>query len=500
MDFVTAKNVLRKTSSTLRKISGMIELLGWDQEVYMPKDGIKSRSKQVAYLAQCSHKVLVNRDVEDAIKQVSTKQNKLGKVDKAIYRVIKHEYDRESKIPIEIVAELAGLTSQAQNAWEDAKKRSDFKIFEPFLKKIVDIKKEICELVGYEESPYDVLLDEYEPYMTEKKVEDLFRPLRKDIVSLVNKISASKGCETSVSKFKVPIKVQRKIGIDLIKRFEFDLDKGRLDEAEHPFTVGISPDDVRITTHYFSEDFIKAISSTVHECGHGLYEQGINTDLIGTGLDEGISLGIHESQSRFWENIVCRSESFWKFYLSKLKKKYPNEFSEISIAEIVYALNEVRPSSIRIYADEVTYNLHIILRFDIEKDLIKGDVSVNDLPELWMSKMREHLNVEPRNDREGVLQDVHWAHGAIGYFPTYLIGNLYCAQFTDTLSRELGNLENEIAVGSFSKIRGWLRDNIHRYGQLYTAECLCERVTRNDLDSKHFMTYLKNKYSNLYEF
>jgi len=492
-------DVLKQLVAELKVIGTAASLLAWDQEVYMPVKGIKVRGKQLAYLSSLSHVKLISKQVGNAIKELKECKDDLDLKERALLRTLSHDYFKSIKVPKELVSELTETTTLAQRAWENAKNKSDFKIFSPYLSKIVKLKQRTCELIGFKDSPYDVLLDDYEPDITEKILDPLFSNLRDETVKLLKKIESSKTKVTEHLNLKLAIDDQKRLGQTILSYLGYELDAGRLDEAVHPFTIGMGSGDVRITTHYYEADFTKALYSTIHECGHALYEQGFDKVLELSGLDEAVSLGIHESQSRTWENIIGRSPEFIKFLLLQLRKMNTSALKGNNPENVVQAINKVKPSLIRIYADEITYNLHIILRYEIEKDLIKGKVKVHDLPELWNSKMKKYLGIMPKKDSEGVLQDVHWSHGSFGYFPTYSLGNIYASQFFAALRKHVSNVDQKITKGDFKPILQWMRDKIHKYGAIYTPSELCKRATGSELNIKDYIEYLTNKYSRIYK-
>jgi len=495
--FKSSIDTLRNVASELKLVEGMIELLGWDQQVNMPSKGVDGRAKQSAFLSELYHKKLVSKELGIAIKNLESNKEKLELLDRALLRNISHDFKKAIKIPSELVREIAETASKGQSVWEKAKKDSNFKMFSPYLKKMVDLQIQVCEKVGYKKSPYDVLLDDYEEGMTEEKLDNLFPKLRDETIKLLDKIKKSKK-KTKKVNLRVPIDKQKEMSKVVLDKIGYDFEAGRKDEAEHPFTVGVAPQDIRITTHYYEEDFTRALASTIHECGHALYEQGVDKKLLLTGLDEGISLGMHESQSRMWENVIGRSKNFWKYFIPRFKEIHPKFLKGVRINDFLLVLNEVKPSLIRIFADEVTYNLHIILRYEIEKGLIKKKIKVKDLPEIWNSKMKEYLDIKPKKDSEGVLQDVHWSSGYIGYFPTYTLGNMYAAQFWHALKKAVKNVDNRIAKGDLKCVLSWLRKEIHRFGHIYTADELCKKVTGKTLDASFLVKYLNEKCGKLY--
>lgn len=486
----------------LSHIGSAMALLHWDQEVYMPKKGAEFRAKTLSNLAGILHEKFVSKEFEKLLKQIYKleKNNELDKSESVIFNEIWKQFSREKKLPVEFVKELTETCSNAESVWAEARKKSDFKIFLPYLKKIVDLKRKEAELVGFKNSPYDALLDEYEPQMTSQEVSIIFFELREFLVELLKKIKRSKIKLNPTSLYgKFPLENQKRFNEFVVGKIGFDFERGRLDESTHPFSTSFNPDDARITTRYDKKNLMYSLSSAIHETGHALYEQGLLPENFGTPLGESISHGIHESQSRIWEKIVGQDKNFWKYFYPKLKKEFPESFKNVDLEKFYRNINYVKPSLIRTESDEVTYNLHIILRFEIEKDLIEGTIEVEDLPKIWNSKMKEYLGIDVPNDASGVLQDVHWSGGSIGYFPTYALGNLYSAQIFNSAKRDILNLEKEIAAGKFEHFREWLRGNIHIHGKAYSANGLMKEITGEELNSKYFIDYITNKYTNIYE-
>lgn len=500
MSFDENLKFLTERAHELRILGTLRGLTDWDQQVMMPKNSIKGRAKQISFLSSLSHKKLTEKKVGEVIKALKDEKNKLSKKDKALLRIIERDYKKQVKLPEKLVKELAEVTAEAQHVWEEAKNESNFDKFKPFLERIVDLKLQSADHIGYEDSPYDVFLDDFEEGMTEKKLNKIFKNLKKETLKLLEKIqNSSKYNNNPDFLLNMDINSQKKMGVEIIDTLGYSKDKGRLDEAEHPFTCSIGPDDVRITTHYFKEDFTRALFSTMHEIGHGLYEQGFSDDLKLSGLDDGISFGIHESQSRTWENIVGRGESFWNYFYKKLQK-YNSRFKKISREDFLFRINTVKPNLIRIYADELTYNLHIILRFEIEKALMSQKINVTELPQVWNTKVKEYLGLDVPNDAQGVLQDVHWSSGGIGYFPSYTLGNVYAAQFWNALEEDIENVEDKISKGDLNCVLDWMRENIHKHGQLYTADQICRKITGEELNSDPLIDSLNDKFSRIYDF
>ncbi len=488
---------LKRRLVEISHIGSTLALLNWDQEVSMPKKGADHRAATISHLSGLAHQAFVSID-HDGLLSVWKKQLDLGKLsnrDAAIVRDTWRSFERQKKLPEAFVREMAEVTSKSQTVWAEARAKNNFKLFLPWLKKIVELKRKEAELVGYTDSPYDALIDTYEPGMTGREAATILNDLKDFLVPFLRKIQAS-GVKVNSEKIKgkFPLDKQFKFNQLIAEKMGFDLDAGRIDKSTHPFTTNFHPHDVRFTTRYRENDILYSIGSTIHEAGHALYEQGLPSEHFGTPLAEAISLGIHESQSRMWENMIGKSREFWKYFYKKLQKEFPLPFAKISLNEFYTILNNVKPSLIRTEADEVTYNLHIIIRFEIEREMIEGTIDVADLPKIWKSKVKEYLGIDVPNDARGVLQDVHWSCGLIGYFPTYSFGNLYAAQFYARMVKDIPKLEQKIATGNLLEIREWLRKNIHAHGKLFTASGLAKALTGEELNSKYFTDYLEKKY------
>jgi carboxypeptidase Taq len=479
-----------------------IAVLSWDQEVFMPQKGIESRAKTISNLSGFLHQKFTSSDFEKTILKVKKFYDKkiLADEEACIFKEVWRDFEREKKLPLSFVKELSRVCSEGQNIWAKAKEKSDFKIFLPSLKKIIELKRKEAQLVGYNKNPYDAMLDIYEPYATTEEVSLVFDELKKFLLPFLRKIKKSK-VKISSEKLngKFPLKKQIEFNKFIAEKLGFDFEAGRLDESVHPFSTSFNPMDVRMTTRYSEKNLISSIMGTIHESGHSIYEQGLSADKFGTPLGESISTGIHESQSRIWENMVGRSKFFWKFFYPILQKKFPDPFGKISFDSFYRAINKVESDFIRIEADEITYNLHIIIRFEIEKELLDGSIQAEDLPKIWNDKMKEYFGLKVPNDALGVLQDVHWSGGNIGYFPTYVLGNLYSAQLFEASKKDILNLEEKISAGQFGHFKEWLRKNIHVHGKMYSAGELIEKVTGEKLSSQYFINYIKEKYSKIYK-
>ena len=408
-------------------------------------------------------------------------------------------YDRITKLPRTLVEEMARTTSIAQQEWVEARKASDFGRFEPWLETIIKLKRQEAACLSTGGDPYDALLDEYEPGANGRDLASLFAALRHDLVPLVASIAGSTvGPKAKALEGNYPLDRQKIFGETVAQAIGFDFERGRLDTTAHPFCTGIGPGDVRITTRFDPRDFSGAFFGILHEVGHGLYEQGLDSRHHGEPIGEAVSLGVHESQSRLWENAVGRSRAFWEHWLPLAKRIFRDPLHAINLDEFHAAINRVEPSLIRVEADEVTYNLHIMIRFELEKALIGGNLTVKDLPEAWNERYRDDLGIMPPDDAHGCLQDIHWAAGLVGYFPTYTLGNLYAAQLHGQADLDLGGLEPAFARGEFTGLLAWLRDKIHCHGQRYRAADLIEKVTGATIDPAPLLSSLQRKYGPIY--
>jgi carboxypeptidase Taq len=473
------------------------QLMEWDQQVMMPRKGSDQRGYQQAALAAVAHAKLTDPEVGDLIAELSQKKD--TSVDLAAdVREAKRAYDRAVKVPARLVTERARVCSLAQVAWEGAKGANDFASFRPHLEAVLKVTREIAHAVGGGGSAYDALLDEYEPGMTEASLKVTFGDLRDRLVKLLGKLQGSshKPSQAPVKRH-FPKDAQVAFGLKVIADMGYDMQAGRLDVSAHPFTNG-TMGDVRITTRY-SEDFLNmALFGTMHEAGHALYEQGLDPERYRDPAGGFCSMGIHESQSRFWENMIGRSRPFWKRYYPELRKAFPGVLDDVTEDAFYGAINVVQPSLVRVEADEVTYNLHIILRFELESALLADQLQAEDLPAAWNEKVKSFLGIVPPTDREGVLQDVHWSAGLFGYFPTYALGNLYAAQFAEALRRDLPDLDARVAAGELKDIKAWLNKNIHHQGRRYLAQDLCAKVTGKPLSADPADRYLTAKFSEVY--
>jgi carboxypeptidase Taq len=485
---------LVKTLDTWNSIGS---LLGWDQETYMPVRGAAARAKQQSALAAYVHDRLVSDEMAGALAAVEAQT--LTEPQTANVREIRRIHDRSVKVPAALVKEIAETQSLAMGEWAAARKTNVFSKFAPWLDKLLGLKRLVADTVGFEKERYDALLDEFEPGASTAEVAEVFARLRPALVTLVQQIAESKNQpDAELLTRPCPISAQTAFVRQIAGRMGFDFDAGRVDVSTHPFCSGIAAGDVRITTRYDERFLPGALFGTMHETGHGLYEQGFADEHVGTPMAAAVSLGIHESQSRLWENFVGRSRPFWEFAFPQLQASFADAFGDVSLDAWVAAINRVAPSMIRVEADEVTYGLHIILRFELERELLNENIAVKDVPAAWNQRMKDILGVEPSTDAEGCLQDIHWSMGAFGYFPTYSLGNLYAAMFFDAAKIALPNLDDQMRTGDLLPLKTWLNENIHQHGQRYRANELAEKVTGQPLTEKPFVRYLNQKFGALY--
>lgn len=489
----------------IRRIQSAASVLSWDQETYMPAGGGAARAEQIATLEGLAHEKLVSREVETLLTgwvDPATGQAPEGwdEPSRSLLRETWRDFSRAKKLPSAFVVRLSRECSLAQQAWVTAREESRFSKFLPSLKTIIGLKREEAQYLGYRDSPYDALLDTYEPGATIAHLAPMFRELRERLVPLLKKVQGSGvTIDDSCVHQRFDQAKQMEFGRLVLVAMGYDFERGRLDLSAHPFTTSFHPTDVRVTTRVFETDLPSCLFSCIHEGGHGLYDQGLDPRYYGSPLGESLSLGFHESQSRLWENCVGRSRAFWRCFYPILQHTFPEQLATVPLDRFYAAINRVAPSCIRVEADELTYNLHIMLRVDIEQALIENRIQPDDLPELWNDTMQSYLGIVPQRDADGVLQDVHWSMGAFGYFPTYTLGNLYSVQFFEQADLELPQLEEDIAAGRLIPLRRWLEQKIHRWGRMFTPDHLARRVTGNGVNPEPFLRYLETKYGELYQ-
>jgi carboxypeptidase Taq len=485
----------------LTDLTHIMAVLGWDQQVLMPSSGAEERGMQLAALGKIVHEKFVTDEVGQLIADLEAEVGDLyAETDAArSVKVSKKTYEKQAKVPLPLLMENIQATTMAHQAWVKAKAASDFSIFQPHLVKIVDLRKQYADLFKPYDHIYDPLLDDFEPGMKTAEVKEIFEKLRPQQVALLQEIAEKEPPDNSFIKQHYQEEYQEIFGRYVITRFGYDWHRGRLDVAPHPFTTEFGLGDVRITTRYLKQDAGSALFSTMHEAGHAMYGQGVPEKYKRHPLGGSASLAIHESQSRLWENIVGRSKEFWSYFYPSFQMLFPDHLADISLTDFYRGINRVEPSLIRVQADEATYNLHIMLRLEIELGLMEGTIDVADLPEIWNSKMQEYLGITPPNDAKGVLQDVHWSGGMIGYFSTYALGNLVSAQLWDKLLQENPNVPNEIAQGKFETILGWMREHVHQYGSKYEPQEILLKATGSKITPEPYITYLRKKYTEIYD-
>ncbi|MEZ4575977.1 MAG: carboxypeptidase M32 [Vampirovibrionales bacterium] len=484
----------------LQDLGHVMGLLSWDMETQMPPAAADSRGKQMGILSELHHQ----RATADTLKHLLETAEATGSnapVDKALLREVRRHYDHATKLPQAFVSELTEVTAKAHHVWVEARQKQDFSLFEPLLTKIVAMNRQQADYLGWEGSPLNALMDLFEPGLTVDEVDRLFNQLRAPLVQLVQAIGNSPHHATwPFDNERFAEAQQKELTVKVLETMGFDFKRGRLDKAPHPFCTNFSINDVRLTSRYHEEDPFSALLTAMHEGGHGLVEQQADMALERTPLP-GATLGIHESQSRLYENILGRSLAFWTYLTPAIKAMYPEcaAMQRLEAQDIFRLVNRVKPSFIRVESDEVTYNLHIMLRYELEKALIENQLQVADLPAAWNEKMQAYLGITPPNDSQGVLQDVHWSGGMIGYFPTYTLGNLYSAQFWHTVNQDNPTLNSDIEQGKLAVLTQWLRDKIHRHGQVDLPAGIVQRVTGQALNAHYFLDYLWDKYTPLYQ-
>jgi carboxypeptidase Taq len=475
-------------------------LLEWDEQVYMPPGGAAVHGEMIATIKKTAHEMFTSARTGALINAAQGQLPQLDP-DSDSYRTVTvtaHDFEKARRVPANFVAEQAQAVSAAQQAWIEARSRSDYGHFKPHLEKIIDLKKRYIAFFPPAEHLYDILLDDFEPGVTTADVTALFAKIRPRQVELIRAIAGRPQVDDAFLRVPYPEGEMWAFGEDVIAAFGFDRTRGRQDKSVHPFATGIGPDDVRITTRVVEREPLSMFFGTAHETGHALYEQGIDRAFSRTVLGAGASLGVHESQSRLWENLVGRSLPFWQHFFPKLLQRFPSQLGGVTLDRFFRGINKVQRSLIRVESDEATYNLHIMLRVEMEIAMLTGDARSQDLPELWNTRMNEYLGVVPDSDAKGILQDIHWSIGAMGYFATYTLGNLISAQLWETFGRANRDRDDQIRQGNFSSLLAWLRTNVHQYGRKYQPQELVERVTGSRIDPEPYLRYLESKYKGVY--
>ncbi len=492
----------RELLGEISDINSASSVLGWDQQTYMPPGGAPARAQQLGTLGKLSHQMFVSDEFRAALEEARTEVAALDP-DSDEARLVKRvgrDFDKAVKVPSEWVGEFNLITGMAFKVWHESRAKASFDEFAEPLEKIVAMRRQYAEFFAPFEHIYDPLLDDFEPGMKTTEVQAVFAELRPQQVELVRQIVENgTPVDDSILHQTYPEKKQWDFGVDVIKQCGYDMERGRQDKAPHPFTTSFSGDDVRITTRPNPKYLPSGLFGSMHEAGHAMYEQGVSKVFERTPLMSGTSLGVHESQSRLWENLVGRSRPFWKAYFPKLQKSFPKQLGSVNVGEFYRAINKVEPSFIRVEADEATYNLHIMLRFDLEIALMKGDLSVSDLPAAWNEKFEEYLGLTPPDDAMGVLQDIHWSGGGFGYFPTYALGNLVASQLWERLQADIPDLEAQIEKAQFGELLAWLREKVHSSGGKFMPTELIKRATGSDLTPEPYLNYLRTKFGEIYE-
>ncbi|MBK8617204.1 MAG: carboxypeptidase M32 [Anaerolineales bacterium] len=488
------KEILGEVSDVYHAAS----VLEWDQQVNMPPGGSDARGQQLGTLGKIAHEKSTSDEVGKLLQDLKHEFTDAESDDAALVRVSARNYDKATRVPSQFVSKQAIVTTKAFEAWVEAKGKSDFSIFRPHLEKVVELVQEYISFFPPADHPYDILLDDYEPGMKTSEVKEIFNNLRPKQVELIKSIKSAKQVKDDFLHKKYNEKKVWDFSEAVISKFGYDFNRGRQDKAPHPFQTTFSVNDTRITNRFESENPLSTLFSAMHEAGHAMYEQGSNPIYERTPLAGGTSLAVHESQSRMWENLVGRSLPFWEHFFPELKKTFPSQLDGVSAKSFYKAINKVEPSMIRVNADESTYNLHVMLRLELEIGMVEGKFAIKDLPEIWNAKMQDYLGIVPPNDAQGVLQDVHWSSGLMGYFSTYALGNLVSAQLWEKINADITDLDDQIRKGKFDSLLGWLREKVHIFGHKYDPQDLIEKVTGSKIDSAAYVRYLTKKYSDIY--
>ena len=500
----TAYDELVSLAREAALLGGTAGLLGWDQEVHMPRGGIAYRGRQLAQLARMRHELVTSERMAELLAVCGEEASLTGDPEGPVavnIRELARDHERAVRLPTSLVEEEATLASEGQHTWAEARAASDFQRFRPVLERIVDLLRRKAECYGWAEGgePWDALAEDYEPGCTAAGVAEVFTPLRSRLSAFVQEL-LEQGTPPSNAFNETPLPVDRQQAFvrAVTEAIGFDFGRGRLDVSTHPFCSGSHPGDVRLTTRFHEANVNDALGSTMHEAGHGIYEQGLDAAHWGTPMGNSVSLGIHESQSRMWENQVGRSAAFWRWCHPRLAEHFGDAVGHLSFDEVYGAVNIVRPDFIRVEADEATYNLHIMIRFELERAMLSGRLAVADLPEAWNAAYRDLLGIAVPDDARGCLQDIHWSMGAMGYFPTYTLGNLYAAQLFEAAGRDLGDLDAMFARGEFEPLRRWLNEHVHAHGRRHSAARLCEVATGMPLSPEPLMRHLEGKLRPIY--
>jgi len=494
--------VLKTRLAEVDDLQRAAAVLGWDQQTYMPPGGTEARAHQGATLAHLAHQKFTTDEIGALLDdlEAETRGQPYDDDTVSLWRVTGREYDKARRLPSTFVAELARTTGRAMPTWAKARAQNDFKVFQPMLEKIVELKIQEAEYLGYKDRVYDALLDTYEPGMKTAQVQAIFDDVRTELVPLVRAISERLDVvDNSITRRDYDEQKQSELTEEALRAIGFDFQRGRQDRSVHPFTTSFTNHDVRVTTRFDRHYFPQALFGSLHEGGHALYELGSPDKYERSPLAGGTSLGVHESQSRMWENLVGRSRAFWQYFITRFRETFPEAADGAAVETLYRAVNRVQPSFIRVEADEVTYNLHIMLRFQMENQLVEKKLAVADVPEAWNAAMQEYLGIVPPTVALGALQDIHWSHGMLGYFPTYSLGTFFSAQLFEKARAAMPDLDAQFTRGEFGGLLGWLRENIHQYGRKFTLNELAQRITGEPLQTRSYLKYLKEKYTEIYD-
>jgi carboxypeptidase Taq len=472
-------------------------ILQWDQETYMPQGGAQFRGQQISTLSEVAHQLFSEDALGDMLNELMGKDD-LSLAQKRNVELTLEDYTKNKKYTSAFVRAMSEQVNKTFHSWLEARKEASFAIYVKDLDALVQLKKEEAQILGYTKHPYDALLNEYEKGATVDLIDKTFATLLPPLQELFQTITAATPVDDSFLHRHFPAQQQWDWGMHLIKSLQFNFENGRQDKSEHPFSISFSPQDVRITTRIDENDFGNMTWSCIHETGHALYEQGLPINNYGLPLSEACSYSIHESQSRLWENNVGRSRAFWQHYYPQLQQHFPEQFKNISLDQFYKGINKVQPSLIRTEADEISYHFHVFIRYELEKRLIEGSLTTDDIPAFWNKEYKHYLGVTVPDDKQGALQDVHWSHGSFGYFPTYSLGSFYAAQFFAKAKEEIANLDNELANGNSVPLLEWLRTKVHSKGRFFTSEELCKEITGEGLNGAYFLKHAKEKYNGIY--
>lgn len=491
--YAAYKEIVQKAAD----LNNASAVLGWDQEVYMPAKGFEMRGRQLATLASLAHEMLTSEQYGNLLQELAGRGD-VADDEKRNIALSLEDYDKNKKLSASFVEAIAQQTSASYNAWIQSRRENKYSIYAPELDKMIALKKQQADMYGYAQHPYDALLDEYEKGANVQLLDAVFGDVKQQLPILLDKIKQAQQVDDSFFTRHFPKQQQWDFSIDVLRAMGYDFEAGRQDISEHPFTTSFAPTDVRVTTRVDEYNYASLLWSTIHEGGHALYEQGLPIEQYGLPLGAAASLGIHESQSRLWENNVGRGMAFWQYFYPKLQQYFMQQLGDVSVDSFYKGMNKVEPSLIRTEADEVTYHFHVLIRYEIEKGLISGELFTEDLPETWNAMYDKYLGVSATDDKAGVLQDVHWAHGSFGYFPTYSLGSFYAAQFYGQAAKEIPTLGDDITNGKLTGLTDWLRGKVHVHGRRYTSEELCKQITGKGLDFNIFMQYAQQKYAGIY--